>query len=177
MQALDVFLKAAQHFDIASAKVKFTLLGAGADEKRLRQLNEELNLSNVQFLPRVSTEEVGKYLNSVDALFVHLKNDPLFEITIPSKILSYLRTGKPILLGLKGDASEVIKKSKSGFLFNAEDVSDLVNKVEKLLHLSSSERALMGENGIKFYNDNLSIESSTDKLEIALQEIIYNNEK
>ena len=43
-----------------------------------------------------------------DALLVHLKDDPLFRITIPHKILAYLASGKPILAAVSGDVSDLI---------------------------------------------------------------------
>ena len=52
--------------------------------------------------------EVGAVLSNANALLVHLKADPLFEITIPSKIQAYLFAGKPILCGVKGDAADLV---------------------------------------------------------------------
>lgn len=172
VQNLDIVLYAAQEYQKrGNTKVLFTLLGGGADEKRLKEKKEALQLNNVQFLPRVDGSEVIKYLNSVDALFVHLKNTPLFEITIPSKILSYLRTGKPILLGLKGNAADIIKESKTGYLFEPENSIDLIEKTDQLLAITAEERNEMGKKGIQYYNDHLSIVSSTDKLEKVFYEI------
>src|SRR5690606_32375080 len=142
-----------------NSKVFFTFLGGGADEKRLKQQTDSLKVKNVQFLPRVEGSEVVKYLNSADALLVHLKNTSLFQITIPSKILSYLRTGKPILLGLKGNAAEILEESKAGFLFEPENPMDLVNKIDQLLIKSKEERSEMGKKGIQYYDNHLSITS------------------
>ena len=172
VQALDIILKVAEIFQKEGKNVLFTLLGGGADEKRLRQKTNEMLLDNVQFIDRVNGSEVIKYLNSADALFVHLKNTDLFEITIPSKILSYLRTGKPILLGLKGNAAEIIESSKAGLLFEPENYTDLIEKINILLELTENERENMGKKGIIYYNENLSIEASTDKLEKIFYEVI-----
>ena len=56
-------------------------------------------LDNVRFLPRQPMHAMGGILAGSDALLVHLKDDPLFRITIPSKIQAYLAAGKPILAG------------------------------------------------------------------------------
>ena len=47
------------------------------------------NLNNIKFIPRIEPKNIGKYLDNADALLVHLKNDPLFKITIPSKTQTY----------------------------------------------------------------------------------------
>ena len=63
-----------------------------------------LSLTNVHFLPPVSMQTVGNYLKVADVLLVHLVEDELFEITIPSKTQAYMAAGKPILMAVKGDA-------------------------------------------------------------------------
>ncbi|UGU14385.1 glycosyltransferase family 4 protein [Sinomicrobium kalidii] len=173
VQALDIVLEVAQQLkQEGNSNIQFTLLGGGADEARLKNRRKQLELHNVQFIERVDGGEVTKYLNSADALLVHLKNTDLFEITIPSKILSYLRTGKPILMGLKGNAAEIIKISGAGFLFEPQDVNDLKRKLEELYHLNMNERENMGKKGIEYYDNNLSIVASTEKLEKAFFEIL-----
>jgi len=92
----------------------FTILGDGVQRKGLKLLVEELGVKNVRFLDRVNSENVGYHLRSADVLLVHLRDEPLFRITIPSKIIGYMLAGKPILLGLKGDAQNIIEDSKSG---------------------------------------------------------------
>ncbi|SFW65237.1 Glycosyltransferase involved in cell wall bisynthesis [Sinomicrobium oceani] len=173
VQALDIVLEVAQQLkQEGNSNIQFTLLGGGADEARLKNKRKQMELDNVQFIERVDGGEVTKYLNSADALLVHLKNTDLFEITIPSKILSYLRTGKPILMGLKGNAAEIIKTSGAGFLFEPQDADDLKQKLDELYHLSRDERKNMGKKGIEYYDNNLSIVASTEKLEKAFFEIL-----
>ena len=144
--------------------LKLVLLGGGAEENNLKNYASELNLKNIDFVDRVDGNEVGLYLNSADILFVHLKNTDLFSITIPSKILSYLRTSKPILLGLKGDAKDIINASGAGMCFDPDNVSDLVSKILKFHSMTKEERRDMGAKGPVYYGKHLSIESSTEKL-------------
>ncbi len=165
VQSLHTVLDAAKHFESeGNNEIQFTFLGAGAEEKNLKEYSDLNKLSNVQFLPRVSSEEVGLYLNSADVLLVHLKDVDLFKITIPSKILSYLRTGKPILLGLRGDSEEIIKSSNAGLLFEPENKEDLIHQIMVLRNLGLKDRAKMGRNGKNYYEKYLSLESSTSKL-------------
>jgi len=172
VQALDIVLHTARQLKQEGvSQIQFTLLGGGADEARLKMMAEEFDLDNVQFISRVDGSEVVKYLNSADVLLVHLKSSPLFEITIPSKILSYLRTGKPILMGLKGDAAHILQESGAGYLFEPENVSDFKEKVIEIYKLSEIDRKRMGALGIKYYDNHLSISSSTTKLENAFHEI------
>ncbi|WP_452221577.1 glycosyltransferase family 4 protein [Lacinutrix salivirga] len=146
-------------------KIQFVFLGGGADENNLKEYAQTNNLKNVSFIPRVESAEVSKYLNAADFLLVHLNNNPLFEITIPSKILAYLKSGKPILMGLKGDASEILKNAKAGFTFEPDNSEDLETKIKKMISLSPDQIKEMGDNGKEYYKNNLSIISSVNKLE------------
>lgn len=151
--------------------INLILLGGGAEEVGLKEYTKAHELSEVTFLPRVSGEEVGHYLNSADVLLVHLKKTDLFSITIPSKILSYLRSAKPILMGLSGDAAEIVTDANAGLLFEPDNADDFVNKVLQLHQMGKDGREALGKNGPIYYDNNLSIQSSTDKLELLMKEI------
>lgn len=178
VQKLETLLKTAKLLtDEGDDYIRFVFLGAGADENYLKKRAHELNLKNVSFLPRVAKEEVMKYLNSADILIVHLKKDDLYKITIPSKILSYLQVGKPILMGLEGNASELIINSGGGWLFEPENHVALKNRIDSIKILGRKELEAYGSKGRNFYKTNLSLKTSTDKLEFLFHKIANNDEK
>ena len=173
VQSLTTILKTAKKLkENGNQKIKFIFLGSGADEKRLKLTAKKWNLDNVLFVPRVVSSEVSKYLNAADILLVHLKKNELFSITIPSKILSYLKIGKPILMGLDGDAKDILVNSQAGFTFEPENEDDLKQQIKKMTFLSKEEIEKMGKLGKAYYKNNLSIKSSVDKLERNLLNII-----
>ena len=104
-----------------------------------------------------------------DALLVHLKDDPLFEITIPSKIQAYLFAGKPILCGVKGDAADLVRMADAGITFLPEDPGSLHRAVLTLRKLGTTERLGMGSSGRKFYQDHLSMREGVRHMEAMLQ--------
>ena len=175
VQSLTTILKTAKSLQNQQIdKINFIFLGGGADQENLINYKEKENLNNVIFIPRVDSSEVSKYLNAASFLMVHLKDDPLFSITIPSKILAYLKSGKPILMGLKGDASDILNEAKAGFTFEPDNSLDLEDKIKKMIALSPDQIQQMGINGKKYYQENLSIESSVDKIEKNLIKIANN---
>ena len=74
-------------------QVQFVMVGDGIALPRLQQLAEEHGLKNVRFLGRYPAQEMSRLYALADVLLVHLKDDPLFRITIPHKILAYLGSG------------------------------------------------------------------------------------
>lgn len=166
-QALDCVLDAAAQLAKKRPRLLFTLLGAGVDVHRLKMRAEGLN--NVQFLPRCSPGEAAWIESKSDALLVHLKDESIFSITIPSKTQSYLRSGRPILIGIRGDAATLVERAGAGLQFEPESPESLVIAVETLMDLSREAREEMGSRGKQFYRNHLSFEIGVEKLERVCQ--------
>ncbi len=161
-QALDSVIEAAKILQSRAVPVTFIFLGGGVEVTRLQNKAAEEGLQNVVFLPAVPMAEVGDYLSSADALLVHLKNDPLFSITIPSKTQAYMAAGKPILMAVDGDAAELVIRSQCGVTAESENPKSLVAAVQSLLAMSPEDRLEMAENGRKYYLDHLSLSKGVE---------------
>lgn len=174
MQALDVVVGAAQRLKDKAPDVRFSLLGSGVDEARLRSMAE--GLPNVEFLPRCSAADVGGHLAAADALLVHLKTDPVFRITIPSKVQAYLYAGKPILCGVEGDAAELVNRAGAGLSFRPEDPDDLARAVLELRRLPVRELENIGKSGERFYGEVLSQREGVDRIEAVFRRVAGDRE-
>lgn len=166
-QALDAVLDAAYTLQSRSRPVEFIFLGGGVEVDALKRIAIEKSLTNVTFLPAVPMAEVGGYLKAADALLVHLKKDPLFKITIPSKTQAYMAVGRPLLMAVDGDAAELVKQSGCGVVVESENVESLVSGVELLLNSSAEELALMSQQGHDFYRKHLSLDQGVLKFSKA----------
>ena len=155
-QSLETVLKAAALLQDVP-KLRFVLVGGGIEMSHLEKEAEELGLRNVDFLSRRPVAEIGEILTGSDALLVHLREAPLFAMTIPSKTQAYLMVGRPILMGVKGDAASMIKESGSGLLFEPENSADLARVVRKLVDMDTDKRMTMGRSGQRYYEENLSL--------------------
>jgi len=120
-QALEALLDAAGRIEGRIREVRFVFVGGGIEVDRLQKIARERRLTNVLFLPRRPVSEIGEILNLADVLIVHLKDDPLFRITIPSKIQAYLAVGRPILAGVRGDAAELVRMAGAGVVCQPEN--------------------------------------------------------
>ena len=167
-QQLDVIIDAAELLQVES-DVRFVLLGSGMDESRLKALVTERRLDNVQFLARRPPSEVGEVLAAGDALLVHLRPDPLFEITVPSKTQTYLYAGKPVLMGVRGDAARMVTESGAGICFEPGNAADLARAVRELAQLSSAARIEMGRAGRRYYDEHLSLRVGSDAFATVLE--------
>lgn len=117
---------------LRSSAVKFFLVGEGTDKARLRKLARIRGLGHVEFLEGVPREQVAPILASCDALLLILRRDPLFEITIPSKLYEYMAAGKPILCSVGGEAAGLVASARCGLSVEPSDGAALASAVEKL---------------------------------------------
>lgn len=156
-QGLDTVLDAALILSNAEPDIQIYFLGDGIDLERLRTRVEAENIQNVRFLPKVPMDEVGQYLSAADCLLVHLRADPLFEITIPSKTQAYMAAGKPIIMGVAGDAAKLIHDSGGGIVVKPEDEKELALAVRDLHSRKRAELIKMGNAGRDYYFSNLDI--------------------
>lgn len=162
-QALDVVLDAAALVSTQVPEIEFVFLGGGLEVENLKRLTQERALNNVVFLPPVSMAEVGVYLYSADALLVHLKEDDLFKITIPSKTQAYMAAGRPILMAVDGNAADLVRRSQSGVIAKSGDAISIADASIQLFRATGSERAVMAENGMIFYKRDLSLVRGVEK--------------
>ncbi|RLQ87386.1 glycosyltransferase family 4 protein [Notoacmeibacter ruber] len=159
-QALDSVLGAAEILQRNGQPTlaTFCFLGDGVSKDKLEKRAGELGLENVVFLPRVSARDVPAYLDAADALLVHLRDEPLFQITLPSKTQAYLYAGKPIIMAVLGEAACLIERADAGLCIRPEDPEAMAKAVRRLAHMSSDEREAMGERGRVYYERELSME-------------------
>lgn len=119
------------------AKVKddsihFLFVGSGAAKVGLVETVNELGLKNVTLLDPIAKEEVPRYLSIVDASLAPLKKSETFKTVIPSKIFEASAMGKPTLLGVEGQAQEIIERYGAGLCFEPENEKDFLEKLMRL---------------------------------------------
>ena len=164
-QGLDTVLDCAQLCSESLSDVHFVLIGGGVDRPRLHQRSMEMGLKNVTFLLPRPINKMNEIYDMADVLLVHLKDDPLFRITIPSKTQAYLYTGKPIIMAMRGDAADLVCAAGAGFLCEPDNPKELMNVISVLRDMPTSERRRLGEEGHRYYMNNLSLKEGTKRFE------------
>lgn len=164
-QALEPVLDAAKIVGEKQPSVQFVFIGSGVSVESLKRKTADLGLKNVLFLPRRPASEIGGILSLADVLFVHLKKDPLFEITIPSKTQAYLAAGRPILMAVPGDATDLVLNAKAGLPCEPENPHSIAEAVYRFHAMPRSELDAMGENGKRYYGQHLSFEIAAARLD------------
>lgn len=161
-QGLDSVLDAACIVARSSSEIEFCFMGNGVETERLAARVREEGLANVRFLPRVQMEDVGAYLSAADSLLVHLRADPLFSITVPSKTQAYMAAGRPLIMAVAGDAAELVRESQGGVAIPPENPQALAEAVLQMSRLSKDDRERMGARASEYYKKKLSLQHGVE---------------
>lgn len=164
-QGLGTLLDCAEMCMESLPDVRFVLVGGGVDKLRLQKQATEKGLDNVVFLPARPIEDMGELYATADALIVHLKDDPLFRITIPSKTQTYLYMGKPIIMAVRGDAADLIRQAGAGILCEPDNPLEMMSAIKVLYNMPEVERREMGEAGNRYYMEQLSFNQGVQQFE------------
>lgn len=162
-QALNAVLQAAAIVQTKNVNVQFVFVGGGVEVDNLKSLAKNLHLQNVLFIPRMPMNEVGQVLAAAQVLLVHLRNDPLFAITIPSKTQAYMAVGKPILMAVSGDAANLVEQAECGLAVQPENEHLIADAVLSFAAMSQKELLAMGQRGAIYYQEEISLAVGTHK--------------
>lgn len=106
---------------------------------------------------------MDRIFDAADILALHLKDDPLYEVTIPSKTQHYLACAKPIVAGVSGEAAALLRESGAAEVVCPGDVDSMAAALVRLARLTAAERNALGKHGRAYYEANLSFEPAIDR--------------
>ena len=118
--------------NLGDNEIHFLFIGDGAMKPTIVKIAQELKLSNITFLDPISKDEVPKYLSIVDISLAPLKKEDNFKTVIPSKIFEASAMRKPTLLGVEGQAQEILESHEAGLCFEPENEKDFITKLKQL---------------------------------------------
>ncbi len=150
--------------------IQFVILGDGLKRSWAEKEVITRGLQKTfHFLGRKSIESMPYYYSSADVMLVSLTDTELFSITIPSKVQTYLASGKPILAALNGEGADIINKWNAGYSCPASNPVELAKVIEKMSKLSKEELGQMGKNAINCYNSEFERSKLIGALESDLE--------
>jgi colanic acid biosynthesis glycosyl transferase WcaI len=125
---------------------------------------------NVLLLGRFPVERMPSFYAHANALLVSLKKDPVFSMTIPGKVQSYLMAGVPLVGMLDGEGANVITEASAGLVCAAGDAGGLAAAVLQMAAMRADQRHQLGANGRAYAQKEFGRELLMDRLEVLLHE-------
>lgn len=152
-------------------EIKWIIVGDGRKKNWVEDEIIRLNLHKTVFLlGRFSLEDMPNFFIHADIMLLSLKDVDIFSITIPTKIQSYMASGKPIIGMLNGIGAKVIRDADCGYACNANDYNSLADIVINASHQKTNFLIQKGENGKQYYNQHFSKQVIIDNLIKIFQE-------
>lgn len=146
--------------------VRFRIVGDGRDLPRLKADVAGRGLQDMfDFAGRHPAEAMPGFLADADALLVSLKRDPLFAMTVPGKVQTYLAAGQPIVAMLDGEGAEVVRAAGAGIAVPAGDATGLAAAIETLMDMPENQRGDLGASGRAYALAHYRLENLLDQLE------------
>jgi glycosyltransferase involved in cell wall biosynthesis len=90
----------------------------------------------------VNKAQVKEYWRLCDAALVLLRDLPLFHHVIPSKIFEAWGTGRPVILGVRGESAGIVEAAGGGIVIPPEDPDALAGVIGRLANDRAKTEAL-----------------------------------
>jgi glycosyltransferase involved in cell wall biosynthesis len=135
--------------------IHWVIIGDGRTLRWVEQEIERRGLSaTVHLLGRHPVQSMPRFFALADVMLVTLKEDPVFALTVPSKIQSYFACARPVLAALDGEGARVIQEAGAGIAVKTGDATALADAVLRFCRMPAPEREAMGRRGADYFARN-----------------------
>lgn len=167
-QGLDILPKTAKIIkeERIDKKIRFNIVGDGRYKAELVQLVDSMNLKEMfNFIPKQPAKRIPEFMAASDAAFLSLTESPLFEMTIPAKLQSYMACGILTIASAAGETDRIIRESESGVCSPPGDPEKLAKNIIELSKKSQSDLKKLGYNARSYYDKNFNKQELLDRID------------
>lgn len=169
-QSLDTMVAAAERLR-GYPDIHWIVVGDGRAMSSLRKELAERGLEGcVHLMGRFPVESMPEWFAQADVMLASLRREPIFALTIPSRVQSYLACARPIVAALDGEGARIVEAAGAGFGVPAEDAGALAESVLRLYEMSGTEREAMGQRGRAYFDAHFLRERLLDRLEDTMRD-------
>jgi glycosyltransferase involved in cell wall biosynthesis len=135
----------------ARRELRFVLIGDGADREKLEADIARRGLENIRLLGLQPRDAMPDWIASIDLLLVLLRDLPVFETVIPSKIFEFLAQERPVVLAAKGEIRRMMEEAKGALMIDPEAPDQLVSAIEEVMDhpAEAAKRAVAGRHWVE----------------------------
>lgn len=146
--------------------VHFVILGDGRKRPWVDSYVREHSLERtVHVLGRFPAATMPAFFAQTDLLLVALKDELIFNLTLPAKVQAYMAAGKPIIAMMNGEGPRVIAEAGCGMSVPAGDAKALAERILEMKAMNGMDLAAMGDRGRAFCEKHFDLKHCIDHLE------------
>lgn len=165
----DVLLEAAKRCD--DRDITFVVVGEGARREALADRAEASDLDNFRLVPKQPRSRVPALLAASDVSLVHLRDEPLFETVVPSKLFEAMAMGNPVIHGVRGESRDIVEAANAGIPVEPDSPEAIVRAARRLKddHEMYSEMSRCGMDYVRTHHDRTRL---ADRFHEILREVV-----
>jgi glycosyltransferase involved in cell wall biosynthesis len=149
-QALGAVVSAARQLAAQGRRIRFVLVGDGADRAGLEAELASDPIPLVSIHPPIPRDATRAFYNACDVVLVPHAALPVLGDTVPSKIFEVMACERPLVAALRGEGARIVERSRGGMLATPGDSVSIAETIARMLATSPEERAAMGAAGRSF---------------------------
>lgn len=123
-------------------------------------------------LGRFPAAMMPTFFAQADGMLLTLKREPIFALTVPSKLQSYMASGKPIIAGIDGEGAALVAEAGCGLTCPAGSPDRLAACVKELYEMPGARREEMGVRGLRYARAHFDREVLFDRLEELFKQVV-----
>ena len=170
-QDFETILHAAE--TLKGQEIHWVILGDG---RRFEWVKEEIDRRGLDgkfhLLGRFPAEMMPAFFAQADVMLLTLKREPIFALTVPGKLQSYMASGKPIVAGIDGEGASLVEEAGCGLTCPAESPARLAACVKDLYEMPRARREEMGEKALQYAQAHFDREALFDRLEELFSQVV-----
>jgi lipopolysaccharide/colanic/teichoic acid biosynthesis glycosyltransferase len=170
IHGMDVILDAAEALR-AEPRVRFVLVGDGAEKDALVHKAAARGLSSIEFRPSQQPWELVNTIRSAGACLATMSAGEFSETAVPVKMFDYMACGKPVLAAVAGDARDIMEASGGGIVVAPGDGKGLADAIRRVL-VDGELRERLGRAGRDYVRREHSRAALAERTEAVLREIV-----
>lgn len=147
--------------------VRFHIVGDGERLEDCKALAKNLGVNSVYFHGRKPLSEMPKTYALADVMLVTLTKDDFASMTMPGKVQTYLRAGKPIISSADGETKIEVEASGCGFTAPAEDYEALAKCIVEFAEYEDKNK--LTQSALQYYKENFS---KQEFMKILINELV-----
>lgn len=147
-------------------EIHFAFVGGGSYKEQMEQMFKDRGLHNTHFYGRHPYDKMPLFYAKADAMLLSLQYQDAkhFDVTVPSRLQSYMSAGKPIYAMIGTGARDVIEAANCGFSVEAGDYMGLADIIRKT-YLNKELLVEKGRNARKSFEREFTLKNGTDHFE------------
>jgi colanic acid biosynthesis glycosyl transferase WcaI len=153
--------------------LKWTIIGDGRKKDSFINLINKYELQKYfSILPFKSHKHLHKNFYLSDCCYLSLQKGKILNSTIPAKLQTYMKLGKPILASIGGEVKNIIEKANCGLVSAPNNHIHLAKNIKYFAKMSNAKLNKFGMNSKLFYKNNFAQEKTLRNLDFIIKNYI-----